>query len=378
MSFYERVQVIFQVFGMCPTSLKRNSVDQGASMIFWTLGQLGFVGILCFVASKNPRDFQKASPVNATTSILKEILVFGVHFSVILQSLQNRRQIRKFWNEIAHIGTKTPTNWKQILMFIVYSLFAIVIHAVILHSFARDPALLWHWLCTVFAQLVSSAHHLQFLCFLETIYAHCDVIAAEMGKICEQTRYNRSVCDKAITAVTTVVLHQKFARVRKVYHRLWRTRGFVNRIFGFGIMVNISYMFVSMIADLYWIYVSIYNSTFIYIVDLLLSIVVSIFYPYLSIKSSNKCLTKIAELNFMVNNVKRESSKELNEEVTRMSLKMFHPFTFTANDYFKINFGLMLQIFAGLLTHLIIIIQFMPAANTDSSNQWNQWGGKTE
>lgn len=355
MFFFKKVQVIFKILGICPTSLSPADIPsiQSCFLTIWTLIQMILLAFLCAVASWNTRVFLRESPVNQTTSLLKEVLVFGVHFTVIIQSLYARKDFHKFWKEIEKIhaftskfndtADKTKVNWKQILVFIAYFLVTIILNIIIIVSFKKDPALLHHWLCMLFSMLISSFHHLQYSFYLETLYIYLVIITDELSKIVAQSKYNRSVCDRAITD-TTNLLHN-FYQVRKVYHRLWITHGIVNKIFGFGFMVNIAYMFVAMISDLYWVYVLIYNNTFVHIVgktekkhtfqkfpllnfpsnfvlcseDLLLSIVISIFYPYLSIKSADKCLEKINELNFMVNNIKRETNTELNVEVCNKS-----------------------------------------------------------
>lgn len=277
MFFFKKIQVIFKILGMCPTSLSTtNDIPSTQSFLLtiWTLMQLVLLVFLSVVASWNVRDFQKESPANATTSLLKEILVFGVHFTVIIQSLHVRRDFHKFWKEIETIDAvtskfndahdRTRVKWRQILMFSVYGLVAITLHIIIIISFTSDRALLYHWLCMLFSMLISSFRHLQYVFYLETIYIYLAIITDECGKIVERSKFNRSVCERAITD-TTNLLHN-FYQVRKVYHRLWITHGIVNKIFGFGFMVNIAYMFVGMISDLYWIYVSIYNSNFNHIV----------------------------------------------------------------------------------------------------------------
>lgn len=281
---FKKTQVLFKFLGMCPTSLHSATsppnIDQSYVITLWTLLQMGLLAFLCVLASWNPRDFRNESPVNATTSLLKEVLVFGVHFTVILESLRARRAFCKFWETIEQVEAVTKdfsanvgdvkTKWKQVLLFLVYFILTIVLHTIILVSFKRDPALLRHWFCMLFSMFISSFRHLQYVCYLETIYMYLEIITDELKKIVEQSKYNRSVYDGAITD-TTNLLHN-FNHVRKVYHRLWITHGIVNKIFGFGLMVNVSYMFVAMISDLYWIYVSIYNSTFIYIGGKTLSI----------------------------------------------------------------------------------------------------------
>uniref|UniRef100_A0A336MWS3 Gustatory receptor n=1 Tax=Culicoides sonorensis TaxID=179676 RepID=A0A336MWS3_CULSO len=386
--FFKKFQIIFQLLGMCPTKITSYNVESTQTYLLSisSLTQIVILSLLCVVTSWNQRNFAKESPVNEITSVLKEILVFGVHFTILVHSLACRYHFFKFWNEIENLRDFTfknnfdpvkQINWKIKSLFFIYLLLPITLNTVVAHSFRHDPDLFYHWLCMFVSMLISAFRHLQFVVYLETIHIFLGMVTDEMKKVVEKCQYNRVVHEGAMT--DNEELTHKMYQIRKVYQRLWYCHRIVNKIFGFSFMVNISYMFIETICDLYWIYVSIYNNTFMYIDDLLISIMTSIFYPYLSIKSANKCLEKNKELKFMVNNVKRETSQALNTELNTMALKMFQPTTFTADGYFDIDFTLMLEILAGLLTHLIIIIQFMPATNTgDSGAQWNQWGGKKE
>lgn len=272
MLFYKKIQFIFKILGMCPTSLSsRHSKTYILSL--WSLVQIAIISFICVIASWNTRAFSRESPVNVITSLLKEVLVFGVHFTIIIQSLVSRRNFQKFWEEIENVNAitskfedanKTKVNWKQKLTYIAYFMVSIILSIIILVSFTKDLALLHHWCCMFISMLISCFHHMQFVFYLETIYIFLGKCTHELRKIVEQSKYNRSVFERAMTD-SNDLLHN-FNQVRKVYHQLWITHEIVNKIFGFGLMLNIAFMFVSMLCDLYWIYVSIYNNTFIHII----------------------------------------------------------------------------------------------------------------
>lgn len=259
---------VFHAFGLCPTTIRQD----GPSTMTPGLVCLSALHIILATVQFNVviqlHDFifYSRDSFGKINDTFKYCGIAIAYYSIIVETVWRRTEHVQFWRRVVQIKWDAAQRAHRhsdelhfamprrlVRQFGGMGLLVFLVEMTVVPLIISNQQSLNFWVIYSLTLLMSRVRHLQLIFYVDTLDRELEVLAVELGKVVNYSRF---------TTVSPAMADFIVSRIKWAqwnYSLIYDMSQDINEIFGWSQLANFLHSFVQILADLYWMYWRFYN-----------------------------------------------------------------------------------------------------------------------
>ncbi|KAL7027432.1 hypothetical protein ACKWTF_005441 [Chironomus riparius] len=372
--FEALLKLLLQLFGYFPISSFETDTYKNLVEIFLKVWSSVIIsGILFYIsyAVCNEKDIFSNFIIGKANDILKFVTVYAAFSINVIETNLRWRRLRKL--EMLCKGFERIVNFNKfqfqmrktyIFKFITMAVLVCIVEVQIVSTVTTNK---WkcYWLLIVIPIVACRLRTMQYIYYLNLIRFYTKMINQEMKMI---ALYSSKCFKKA----ETDFISKRLQILKHFYQQLYKITEATNTFFCFSINFNFIHEFIESGTEYYYIYLSLTDSTDVNLCTAYISAFGPTVFMFLPLYEAELIECEASKIGDLLHSIKKnEVDTELYQIIHYFSLQIHQEkIELHSSSIANINLKLFVSIVGGLMTYLILFIQFSTLAEEqkDKSN----------
>ncbi|KAJ6642850.1 hypothetical protein Bhyg_07806 [Pseudolycoriella hygida] len=366
--YLNRILLLLLFFGLCPMSLNKEKTEVtstffelcyiGVYLVAFSLA-IGFFGYYAFFTHGIEKIIKDTASISGYSQTVFVIIIF---YSTIVVAVCHKKAQAKYFNRVNSFDEKLINKLKigiensKMLCYMIYQYVLIIIAELILYTtgqllegFPDKYVFIFQIFCGFMVLTITlAALHVRNCGIILT--RRFSILYNQLDRITDSPSLSTRQCEEVLNVFDLVedlfVLKHKFGKA-----------------FGFQLLLNSAFDFIYLTIDIYYVLMSLVSNGFQWsdVYKFLAFSLTHIVKNVMLVFVMENLASQVDEIRKIATKASLASNREMSASLDLLFLKLQHMEKtkyITANDFFPINYAMLYNMGAAIVTHMMILLQF--------------------